>query len=43
MAVWESFLTVGESLAAAPGPGYYSPDVTFKKSKGEGSYTTRYT
>jgi len=42
MEVWESFLTVAESLAAAPGPGHYSPDVTFKKSKEEGFYTTRY-
>jgi len=36
MAVRESFLTVGESLAAAPGPGHYSPDATFKKTKGGG-------
>ena len=42
MAVRESFLRVGESLAAAPVPGHYSPDVTFKKSQEEGSYTTRY-
>jgi len=36
MAVRESFLTVGESLAAAPGPGHNSPDITFKMSKGGG-------
>jgi len=33
MAVRESFLTVGKSLAAAPGP---DTDITFKKSKGGG-------
>jgi len=36
MAVRESFLTVRERLAAAPGPRHYSPDITFKKSKWRG-------
>ena len=36
MAVRESFLTVGEQLAAAPGPGHYSLNTAFRPNKGGG-------
>ena len=36
MAVRESFLTVGEQLAAAPGPGHYSHHTAFRPTKGGG-------
>ena len=36
MAVRESFLTVGEQLAAAPGPGHYSHNTAFRPTKGGG-------
>ena len=41
MSTRESFLTVNESLAAAPGPGHYTPGLTFHKTKGGGSLDSR--
>ena len=41
MSVRESFLTVNESLAAAPGPGHYAPGFAFQKTKGGGSLDSR--
>lgn len=41
MSVRESFLTVNESLAAAPGPGHYAPGFAFHKVKGGGSLDSR--
>lgn len=34
MSVRESFLTISEGAAAAPGPGHYSPAINFDGAKG---------
>lgn len=41
MSVRESFLTVNESLAAAPGPGHYAPGFAFHKTAGGSSLDSR--
>lgn len=41
MSARESFLTVNESLAAAPGPGHYAPGFAFQKTKGGGSLDSK--
>ena len=41
MTVRESFLTVGEQLAAAPGPGHYSPSLRLRNAQGASSLKNR--
>ena len=41
MSIRESFLTVNESLAAAPGPGHYAPGFAFQKTKGGGKFNNK--
>ena len=41
MGVRESFLTVNENFAAAPGPGHYTPMFAYDTIKGGGSLNNK--
>lgn len=41
MSVRDSFLTVSEGVAEAPGPGYYSPLINLSNTKGGSSLNNK--
>ena len=41
MSIRESFLTISEGVAAAPGPGYYTPLINSGNIKGGNSLTNK--